>query len=310
MLQGRYRDTVTDRRGRRIFETPYRPNLVVDGAFALLAALLKREPAMEGILYWAVGAGDASWDERRPAPDPRTARLLAEVDRREVPREAIRYAGAHGTDDAEPSTDLEIRLTFEWPDEDVTLREFGLFGGAASRRPGTGILINHVIHGRIDLVRGQRLSRQLRLSFGRWADRRWLDVADHWAAETSVLRVDGVGTELSRALATAGITTVGALARVDPFEGVDGIATIPLLELRAKARLAIRTAAEVHPPRELHERTVSEVLRLDPSELAREAGTAQDEVVRLREQLATLELALNHHFVGRLTVAAVAGAGL
>jgi hypothetical protein len=309
VIEGRYRDVVTDARGRCVAGTSWRPNLVVDGAFTLLATLLKREPEVEGILFWAVGAGQAGWDRRRPVTLSRTSQLEAEVERLEVPGESISYVDARGVESAEPTPTLELRLTFAWPDEAVTLREFGIFGGDATEEPNSGVMINHVIHRRIDLAAGQRLTRELRLAFGRAGDRRWLDVPPHWLAESEARVVGGVGDRFADALAGAGIETVDALANSDPQARAGTVPRVPLIELRSKARLALRTAAEVHPPEGLHDLTVSEILGAAPDDVARATRVTEDEVIRLREQLSTLELALDHRVLGPLTVREVAGAG-
>lgn len=309
MLQGRYRDVVTDPRGERAAGSPWRPNLVLDGAFALVSALLKRDRSMEGILFWAVGAGDPEWDRSQPATQSRTTRLVSEVLRLPVPRDAITYVDERGAPSSRPTPDLEIRLAFEWPDERMTLREFGVFGGNAAARPNSGVMINHVIHRRIDLEPGQRLSRELRLSLGRAVDRRWLDVPPHWLSDAESRVVDGVGDQFAGALSRMGLATMEALALSDPDAPGDGIPALRLLEFRAKARLALRTAAEIHPPQGLHELTVTQVLRGKPGDLALKTGVPEREVIRLREQLSTLELAMDHRFLGPHKVGTLAGGG-
>jgi hypothetical protein len=298
---------LTGASGERLGETPWRPNLVLDGAFKLLAALLKRDPGAEGILYWAVGAGHAGWDEQPAATVARTSRLTAEVLRLQVPREAIRFVDARGVETPEESPDLEVRLAFVWPDEAVTLREFGVFGGDATDQADSGIMINHVIHRRLVLEPGQRLSRELRLSFGRSDHRRWLDVPTNWLSDSEPRVVGGVGTQYAAALSRMGILTVEALARSDPHARRSAIPRGPLIELRAKARLALRIASDIRAPQTLHDLTVLEVLQTPPSELARAAGVVEAEVVLLLEQLSTLELALDHRFLRRRTVQSLVG---
>jgi hypothetical protein len=309
VLRGRYRDLVTDAGGVRVAELPWRLNLLVDSAFTLLATLLKREPGAEGILYWAVGAGRDSWDEARSAPTPWTSSLVDEVERLEVPREAIAFVDERGADVEQPSPNLEVQLVFEWPEEQVTLREFGLFGGDATAQPGSGVMINHVVHERIDLQPRQRLTRQLRLSLGRSAeaDRRWLEPSPHWIADADARVIGGVGARIAGVLAGKDIKTLDALANVDPEADV-GLPRVPLIELRTRARLALRTAVELNPPPGLHDVTVSRVLSTPSSDLAHDTGVAETEVVKLREQLSTLELALDHRFLVRMTVGTLMGA--
>jgi len=309
VLKGRYRDVVTDARGARLFAMPWRSNLLVDGAFTLIATLLKREPGAEGILFWAVGAGRAAWDESLPAPTPWTSSLVEEVGRLAVPPDAIAFVDERGADLKEPSPNLELELVFEWPEQQMTLREFGLFGGAATAEPGSGVMINHVVHERIDLQPRQRLTRELRLSLAQTAasDRRWLEPPPHWIADAEARVVGGVGPRIAGVLTGKGIKTVDALANVDP-QADAGVPRVPLIELRTKARLALRTAVEVNPPPGLHDVTVSKVLTTASSDLAHDTGVAETQVLKLREQLSTLELALDHRFLGRMTVGALAGA--
>lgn len=309
MMTGRYRDVITGPDGARVRSTPWRPNLVVDDAFRLLAALLRRDPQRGGIAYWAVGEGVPGWDLEPPATAPDTTRLDAERHRLAVPADAFDYVDGHGDPTPDPTSELQVRMTFEWPDEDVTLREFGLFGGDAGETPDSGIMMNHVVHPRIDLPREHRLTRHLRLTLGRRTDRRWLEVATHWLGATAVRFVDGVGEDRASALTAAGFTTVQALAGAAPGIVDDEIRPLRLLELRAKARLMLDTAAGIHPPEDLHQLTVSQVLRGTPSVIATEAGVSEVEVLQLREQLAALELTLDHRFLGPLTVRAVAGSG-
>jgi len=45
------------------------------------------------------------------------------------------------------------------------LREFGLFGGDATRTPNSGYLIDYAIHPRVDLTRTMTLTRTVRQSY-------------------------------------------------------------------------------------------------------------------------------------------------
>ncbi len=308
-MKGRYRDLVTDAHGMCLVAMPWRSNLLVDGAFVLIATLLKREPGVQGILYWAVGAGRASWDESPPAPTPWASSLVDEVGRLEVPQGSIAFVDERGADVQGHSPNLEVRLVFEWPEQQVTLREFGLYGGDAAEGAGTGTMINQVVHERIDLEPGQRLTRELRLSLARTAtsDGTWLEPPPHWIAGADASVVGGVGPRIAGVLSGKGIKTVDALANVDP-QADSGVPRVPLIELRSKARLALRTAVEVNPPPGLHDVTVSKVLTTASSDIAQDSGVAETQVVKLREQLSTLELALDHRFLGRMTVGALVGA--
>lgn len=297
MLSGRYRDA-----GRG-----WRPNLVVDGAFELLASLLKREPGVDGLLFWAVGAGEPAWDVEPPTPQRRDTGLHLEIRRLAIPDEAIRFVDARGAETDGPAAHLEVELEFEWPDEAVTLREFGLFGGDAGEEPGSGTLINRVIHPRIDLEAGQRLTREMRLSFARGIGAQPARLPGHWLGDAAPRVVEGVGARYGPALVTAGIGTVEALAHSDPHAAPGGIPVLAAIGFRAKARLALRTASALSVPEALASMTVSQVLRTPSAALASSAGISEPDAEETQEQLAALELALDHTFLGRMTLAGVVG---
>ena len=299
MLSGRYRDA----------EAAWRPNLVVDGAFELLASLLKREPSVEGLLFWAVGAGEPAWDAEPPSPQRRDTGLHDEIRRVAIPPEAIRFVDARGAETAGPAAHLEIRLEFAWPDDAVTLREFGLFGGDAGEEAGSGTLINRVIHPRIDLEPGQRLTRELRLSFARGLGARSVRLPGHWLGDAAPRVVEGVGARYGPALEAAGIATVEALAHSDPHTAPGGIPVLVAIGFRAKARLALRTASALAVPEALATMTVSQVLRAPAPALAASTGIPEPDAAEAQEQLAALELALDHAFLGRMTLAAMVGGG-
>jgi hypothetical protein len=297
MLSGRYRDACR----------AWRPNLVVDGAFALLASLLKREPGTQGLLFWAVGAGEAGWDAEPPSPQRRDTALHDEIRRVAIPPEAIRYVDARGAETAGPAAHLEVGLEFAWPDEAVTLREFGLFGGDAGEEAGSGTLINRVIHPRIDLEPGQRLTRELRLSFARGIGAQPVRLSGHWLGDAAPRVIEGVGARYGPALEAAGIGSVEALAHSEPHATPGGIPVLVAITLRAKARLALRTASALSAPEALAPMTVSHVLRTPASALASSTGIPEADAAEAQERLAALELALDHAFLGRMTLAAVVG---
>ena len=158
-LEGRYRDTIKDIKNRRLEQTPFRPNIVVYRALDLIAGLLRCQRSLGGILFWAVGSGDPSWDGNQPAGDRRTTQLVNEIYRKSVDStQDITY---------NPETHTVTIRTTIGAHEAVgeSLREFGLFGGDASSRPNSGYLINHVIHAAINKTE-QVLERDVQLILG------------------------------------------------------------------------------------------------------------------------------------------------
>lgn len=307
MMHGRYRDTVVDPGGRARRRAPWRSNAIVDSCWPLLAALLKGEQGMQGILYWAVGAGDPAWDQALPPPNPRATRLRDEVARVRIEPEDVSFLDAGGRRSRRPSPRLELRVGFGW-DQRRTLREFGVFGGDASGRLNTGTLVNYVMHPRVELAPGSRLERRLRFSFDP-QPREAVSTAEpaaHWlgARETNV--VDGVGAATAAALQEAGIRSVDDLARSEPLQ-LEGVASLSTrVQLRSRARLLLRVAAELRPPPGLMERTAWDVLVTPTATLAADAGAPEDQTAQLREQIGALELALDHRFLRGITVGELA----
>lgn len=162
---GEYRDVLIDGEGRILFESPWRRNLIVNTLRKLLAAHIKGDTQGKPIAYWAIGAGQASWDGGGALPSDADRRnlvqLYRETGRKTVPAGQIKFLGGTLTNQ------LEIRSEFTAGDisgADKSLREFGLFAGGSSAA-NSGLLINHRIHPRIDMQAGFTLQRTLRLTF-------------------------------------------------------------------------------------------------------------------------------------------------
>jgi hypothetical protein len=163
--QGKFQDALIDIRGDVIWQTPWQSNLIVEGLRRVLAALMKGEG--QGLTFWAVGTGQDSWDNTKPSDEERRqiTQLYNETKRKPIPPEQMIFMG---NNDSSLSNELQIRMNFLAEDipviGDRRLREFGLISGGTVD-PNTGILINHVIHDRIDLQEGFTLQRTLRLTF-------------------------------------------------------------------------------------------------------------------------------------------------
>ncbi|MBI4672965.1 MAG: PASTA domain-containing protein, partial [Chloroflexi bacterium] len=163
ILRGRFRERLLDG-DQIIFERAWQSNLIVTRALDLLAGLLMQERAspqtpLRGILYWAVGEGDAAWDTNAPNADAQTTRLVREIYRKRLdPVRDISYNPATRT--------ISLRVAFG-PDQGAgTLREFGIFGGDATGVPDSGYLINYKIHAPIDKTLPRVLERQLEFTIG------------------------------------------------------------------------------------------------------------------------------------------------
>ena len=151
MLHGAFRDRL-ERRGLLPLETPWRSNLVVWSALDLIGALLCNRST--GIAYLAVGAGDPAWDANPPAPDRGRTHLTAELFRvRLEPGDSLTYNPATGR--------VHVSVSLRRGEATGTLRELGLFGGGASARPGSGVLVNHAVHAPVE--KGQMVGAQYRM---------------------------------------------------------------------------------------------------------------------------------------------------
>lgn len=166
--KGEFRDRLLSPQQALIWERPWQHNLIVNSLRRLLAALIKGDPQGEQLMFWAVGTGEAAWDDGTLPPEA-TRRTLeqiyTETARKAIPPDQITFLGGAFTNQ------LEIRLDFTTADippgpgnQNWRLREFGLFAGGTAA-PNSGILINHRIHPRIDMQEGLTLQRTLRLTF-------------------------------------------------------------------------------------------------------------------------------------------------
>ncbi len=127
------------------------PNLIVVGFGALVASLLRGGVVNSfPISYWAVGEGEgAFWDDltttQRQSKSLFTLTGLYDETFRVATTNVFIDDNDDEVADDPPTNRLEIRAVFG---ADVTgsLREFGLFGGAATATLGTGLLIDHKAH--------------------------------------------------------------------------------------------------------------------------------------------------------------------
>ena len=78
------------------------------------------------------------------------------------------------------------------------------------------------------------------------------------------------------------------------------------VELRAKARMALRTVAGVKPVVELNNLTAWEVLASPAATLIADSGAPADVVLRLQEQAGALQLTLDNRYLRQVTVGRLA----
>lgn len=305
MMQGKYRDSVLDQHGRLLFDSGWTCNTIVDSAWPLIAGLLKNDPALSGILFWAVGAGDPAWDGAHISASAAATRLQNEIDRQALPAAAIDYLNEEGRPARVPTTRLEIRSTFSWP-ESRTVREFGLFGGDATDTRDSGRLVNYVIHPSLDLAAGSQLTRRLHFTLRPEVDPAWLGVPQHWLGDLEVTRLAGVGQSQANLLARSGIETIAQLAGSEPAQlDID----LPLgrrVEMCARARLVLRTVTRLSPLSGLLDHTAWQVVVTPLSPLAADASAPEEQVARLREQVSALATSMSQAFLQDVTIGELA----
>lgn len=302
VLAGEYQDTI--RRGRAPpLAMPWRSNRIVSTAWPLVAALLRGERSMAGIAFCAIGDGVASWDDGASLEAPDATHLAHETARVPIAPADIRYVDAAGGAASTPTHRLSMSVTVTATSA-IRLREFALFGGEATAALNSGRMINYVIHPKIDLEVGDALTRTIRLSFrptGRTMVSMDLgEVPVHWLATKSAEMIDGVGAKLLAALRRLQVTTIGDLARLAPGSTSAAITPARAIELRGKARLALRIAAHVAAAPPLATLSLSDIAAADPATLPNAVPPTTIET--LQEQLALLQLSLDAEFLAQTTL--------
>ncbi len=307
-LKGVYRDTLTDAGGRCLRQWDWRSNTIVDAAWPLVAGLLKNEPDLSGLLFWAVGSGDPAWDDNPVTADVATIGLADEIRREPIVAEEIVFLDAEGAPSDTPTNCIEASAAFTWQDDQV-LREFGLFGGNATAEAGSGYLINYVVHPRVDLAAGARLFRRMRFTLKpEPAASPPEQSPPHWLGNEPIRFVDGIGRAYAQTLANANIATIADLAALEPVAFGDTLPLMRVVELRAKARLALRTAGEIAPQAGLNPLNLREILVTPGNTLIADTGATASQVNRIKEQAGALQLTLDNRYIQQLTVGQLTGA--
>jgi hypothetical protein len=305
-VRGIYRDRLVDANGRLVGERGWRSNRVVNDCNRLLAALMKGEPGVGGVLYLAVGEGEEAWDGAPPQTSAGASRLAREWLRVPLGASQIEYLGGDGV---QPTDQLQITATLQGsvvPGSVKSLREFGLFGGTATAAADSGLLINYVIHPRIDLTPGSTLVRELRLQFGIGpvlepfvGVRRLPGTA---VAGMSARYIDGLGEAYAAMLAGLGITTVAQLADADLMNANVRIPKARLVELQAKAVLAVNSAQAGPALRALAAHKIDRIATATTAALMSATGASEASVVAARAQAAALQVALDDALLERVTL--------
>ncbi len=299
-LKGTYNDCLIDSSGQCLWESGWQNNRVVERCHRLLAALMKREAGMSGILYWAVGEGLATWDRLMPSPNAGDTQLATEIARLALMPEQILYLDNENEISDEPTARLQISTTFTREalgGQGIrSLREFGLFGGDATETANSGWMIDYVIHPRIALSPGMTLTRNLHLTFGIGTGV-GTETVGGFGSTLPVISIDGVGEQFSVLLNAAGVNTLNDLIEIDPLQTISSIPGVKLREFRAKARMVMGFRADLLPFASLSEQNISTLLKTEPETIASEIGlvgtVTSSHVIQMQETLAILQVALD-----------------
>jgi len=298
-MKGFYRDRLTDANGKVIWESNWSSNLIVRNCNILLASLMKRHEGMYGILYWAVGEGSSGWDSQSPRPNLTDSKLTKELIRKPIETGDIEYIDSEGKSTTTPSSGLAI--TSEFKGEDFSsggseqLREFGLFGGDATLEIESGIMVNHVIHPRIDITSELKLVREINLAFTTGAIKP--EELSGFGAALPVGSIDGVGEKYAAVLKSLGIETLNDLVEINPLDTIGNIPQVKLREFRAKAKMVMGLKVTLAPFDMLADYNISDILLKSPEELLEIIGLKDEYlemVIQLQEGMALLEIALDN----------------
>ena len=150
-------------RGDTLLQEIVHENLVVSTCRTLIARLMKGDAG--GITYWAVGAGDVSWDTALPTPTESDTKLFNEIYRKAVVAGDKVYIDATNAVSATPTNRLQVSVTFYEGDFTGTIREMGLYGGDATATKDSGFMVNRRIHSKVVKDADTRLERLIRMTF-------------------------------------------------------------------------------------------------------------------------------------------------
>lgn len=306
---GIYRDLLTGPGGRELYRSPWRRNKVVADCGRLNAALMKGDRKMRGILFWAVGAGWKRWDGNLPVPSPDDVKLAREVTRQPILVDNILYIDDDDKPSRTPTSRVEVTAVFkgsdfasEKPGRRV-LREFGLFGGDATQKADSGLMIDYVVHPRIDMHEDLTLTRKLRLDFGRGFEQQPRPLG--FGTGIDVVHIDGIGEVFGKTLVQRGIRFIDDLLKIPHWETIGTIPRIKLVEFCAKARMVTGLAVDLSSFGALGSLNVTTVTGENPEkllEMTRSTILTLEDIVDMQHRLSALQVALDDGFLQKLTI--------
>lgn len=133
--------------------------MLTSAFYTAVVSRLVGEAAAPGFAI-AIGEGDPAWDAAAPPEDRGVRRLVREVARRTVSPEAVVFTDAGGNPTDEATARVRLHVVFPAGEGTGTLRECGLFIGAAEEA-GSGRLLSYHVHPRIEKGREASLRREV-----------------------------------------------------------------------------------------------------------------------------------------------------
>lgn len=161
IITGDWKDII--RKDGRIVDTIDGHNIVVNSALNLMAALIGNK--IQNNLYWAIGSGNADWDNTPVDPMLTDTQLENEIGRKLLVDSNIEFYDNVNKVSQTPTNRIHIMTMFEEQECNGDWREFGIFGGDANVTINSGIMIDHKHHGIITKDSNTTIERHLILTF-------------------------------------------------------------------------------------------------------------------------------------------------
>jgi hypothetical protein len=166
IVKGIYRDRLFSAGGAVVFDSEWRPNLIVTNCRVLLAGFMSNETTVRGIRSLQVGEGRPEWDTQPPPAPPLASNQLEDNNPFVIPVEdlILQYLDDSDVIVPGPTSRVEITATLglNQPTSGIfNLREFGLFGSLN----GQPFMIDYVRHPVIQKSGSFTLERRVRLIF-------------------------------------------------------------------------------------------------------------------------------------------------
>jgi len=170
-IKGIYRDQIRDATGRLIFDSEWKPNLIVTSCRILLAAFMHNDQPL-GIQSLQVGKGNPDWDKNPPLePDPDRTDKLEDSTPHEILLKdlTLQYLSELDAVVTGPTNRIQIVATLgpgqptAATEPPYPLREFGLFGKLKPN--GAAFMIDYIRHPLIEKSGLVTLERRVRLIF-------------------------------------------------------------------------------------------------------------------------------------------------